>query len=495
MYNQMVRKYQFLHRSVDFWLYVFIAIHVAIWTLAPSIVRFNLPMDAMEGTTWGHQLEWGYDKNPFMNGWLTELAVSLSHHASWMIYLFSQLSVALCFWAVFQLGKKILPAVYAFVGVLLLEGIQYYNLHTIDFNDNTLEVGFWALTILFFYKAAQKKDLLNWTLTGFFAGLSMMTKYYTVVLLLPLFLFLLINQNARDNLRKLSAYLGLLVFFAVITPHFIWLYHHQFITLDYAFGRVSAPPSWWTHIFFPVEFTVQMAESLLPSAMLLLILLIREKAPKASLTIKPFDTQFLFLAGLGPLLVTIILSAISGIRLRAGWGQPLFSLSGLMILAYLQPQITAKRLHAFVASVYLVLCITVFGYCTALIRASGPSSANYPGKMIATVLTQTWHDKFHQRVKYVAGARWLAGNIAFYSKDHPDVYIDWNKAVSTWINESALRKSGAIFVWDLTDQNVPYEEIKKRFPTVSKPQLMEFEWLRNKGMIPIRIEVAFLPPR
>src|SRR5690349_17952813 len=120
------------------WLYIFIGLHLLLWTLVPALVRDNLPLDSIEGTIWGHQLEWGYDKNPFLNGWLTALATYLDGNKDWMVYLFSQLSVVACFWAVWQLGKKMLPATYAFIAVLILEGIQYFNFHAIDFNDNTL---------------------------------------------------------------------------------------------------------------------------------------------------------------------------------------------------------------------------------------------------------------------------------------------------------------------------------------------------------------------
>src|SRR5436190_14399076 len=97
------------------WFYAFLFLHLILWTLAPVWVRFTLPMDAMEGTTWGHQLEWGYDKNPFLNGWLTQFAVYLGGHSGWMIYLFSQLSIAACFWAVFRLGCQFLPPIYALI--------------------------------------------------------------------------------------------------------------------------------------------------------------------------------------------------------------------------------------------------------------------------------------------------------------------------------------------------------------------------------------------
>lgn len=134
------------------WLIAFIITHVTAWTLAPALIRFTLPMDSMEGALWGRQLEWGYDKNPFMNGWLTALALKMDGHTGWFIYLFSQLSVAICFWAIWQLSKKIVPPIYALIAVLLLEGMQYYNFHAIDFNDNTLELAIWSLTALFFIR-------------------------------------------------------------------------------------------------------------------------------------------------------------------------------------------------------------------------------------------------------------------------------------------------------------------------------------------------------
>ena len=132
--------------TAERWLYLVIAIHVFAWTIVPYLIRFNLPLDAIEGTIWGQQLQWGYDKNPYFNGWLSRIAIILDNHTGWGTYLFSQLSVAVCFWATWKLANKILPSTYALLGVLILEGVQYFNLHAIDFNDNTLELALWALT-------------------------------------------------------------------------------------------------------------------------------------------------------------------------------------------------------------------------------------------------------------------------------------------------------------------------------------------------------------
>src|SRR3990167_10907504 len=187
------------------WFYFFLMTHLVCWTVFPILARNNLPLDAIEGTIWGQQLQWGYDKDPFLNGWLSALAVYLSGQSGWMLYLFCQLFVAASLWAVWQLASRMLSPVYALISVLLLEGIQYYNFHALDFNDNTLELGLWGLTIYFFYQAttAQRRSLF-WLLTGLFAGFAMMAKYYTLALLAGMGLFLLMSPTNRNQLKTLS---------------------------------------------------------------------------------------------------------------------------------------------------------------------------------------------------------------------------------------------------------------------------------------------------
>ncbi len=479
------------------WLYLFIFLHVFFWTLTPAWMRYTLPMDAMEGTTWGHQLILGYDKNPFLNAWLTRFALFLGGGSEWIIYLFSQLSVAVCFWATFKLGKYFLPSIYALISVLLLESMQYYNLHAIDFNDNTLELVLWALRTLFFYQATLKNKVSDWVLTGLFAGLGMMAKYYTVMLLTPMALFLFIDPTARVRFKSINLYLGLLVFVLIILPHTIWLFSHDFITVNYAVGRVSSPPVLLNHILFPLQFTWQQFEVLLPALLLFAILLFGQKPILTTLLpLKKFDKTFLFLIGMGPFLLTILSSAFFGMRLRAGWGQPLFSLWGIILMVSITPYLTRERLISFTALLVALSTVMLSVYSVALMRAKAPSSANFPGQIIARALTQEWETRYHTPLTYVAGPRWVAGNIAFYSKDQPTVYIDWNPEVSSWIDENDLKKQGAIFVWDPTEATQLSEKsIRARFRNLGPIEIRHFSWMRNKTMAPVEIRVAFLPPR
>lgn len=500
--------------NAEYWFYGFLLMHVTAWTLAPTLMRYNLPLDAMEGTTWGKQFAWGYDKNPYMMAWLTKMAILVGGSSGFATYFFSQLSVAICFKAIWQLGKHMLQPLYALVAVILLEGIQYYNLHAIDFSDNTLELATWALTLLFFYQAIRYNKLSHWLLTGVFAGLSMMTKYYSIMLIIPMILFLLINRDARAHLKTYPPYLSLLVFFIIVTPHLIWLCTHHFITLNYAIGRVSVKThSWSHHFFYAFKFVIDQFETLIPVLLLIATFHIGKNPiftpvklshldkqfPIFSHTqISHFDKQFLFFTAICPFLSTVLLSIMTGMHLRAAWGQPLFSLWGIVLIIWLKPNVTPAKFFHFIIVLIILSCITITLYCTNITRGKKPSSANFPGDIISHHLTSLWHEKYQTPLKYVAGGRWLAGNISFYSPDHPNVYIDWNERISPWINEKELRKDGAIFVWDLTAINrrkeIPIEAIKKQFPTIGPIKVFYFTWHHNKTLPPAEIQVAFLPP-
>jgi len=64
-------------------------------------------LDIIEGLAWGHEWQLGYHKGPPLFAWLVELAAVLSGKQLWLIYLESQICVAVAFFGVWQLGRWI----------------------------------------------------------------------------------------------------------------------------------------------------------------------------------------------------------------------------------------------------------------------------------------------------------------------------------------------------------------------------------------------------
>lgn len=491
------QKEQVNNFSAIYWLSIFICAHLICWTLLPALIRYNLPLDAIEGTIWGHQLEWGYDKNPFLNGWLTALAVYFSDQSGWMVYLFSQLSVVSCFWVVWQLGKNMLSPLLALIAVMLLEGIQYFNFHAIDFNDNTLELGLWALTIYFFYKALRSPNYIVWILTGIFAAFGMMAKYYTAALLTAMAFFLLFYPPNRKQLKTFPPYAGLAALLIIMLPHIIWLFFHDFITVKYVFERANSQPHWTNHFFYPAQFTWQQLQAFIPALILFSFLFVGKRPFLADrkIMLSSFDKTFLFYMGLGPFILTILLAFTFGIKLRAGWGMPLLSFWSLLLLVYIQPNITRAKIYGFLSMIFILLTSFLVGYYFSLTNSSDPSSANFPGREIAQTITKTWRDTYHTKLFYVAGSRWVGGNIGFYSADHPAVFVEWDERRAPWIDIKEMQQKGAVFIWSITDNERMTKEVEAQFPNLLPTTVLEFSWKRNKKKLaPIKIGIAILPP-
>jgi len=480
------------------WLWRFLVLHVVVWTLVHAFTHLNMPLDALEGATWGHQLELGYDKNPFLNGWLTALVVWLSGHTDWAVFLTGVLCTAICFWAVYRLGSKFLHPWHALVAVMLLEGMQYYNLSALDLNDNVLEIALWPLMALSFYRATSEQRWQDWLLCALWSALATMAKYYVVVILLPMLLFVLINPKARVALTKPAFYLAMVMYLVLIAPHFIWLYQHQGITIDYALIKTAREPNINPHIHYVVHFTLNyLAACLLP---LLLFSIFCFGKSNSSLTpsrysIDLFDKQFLGLVGFGPFGITLLLSILFGWALHTGWGASLPALWGLGLLALTQPRVNLTKLRRFGFILALVVSCVIGVYSYSKVTAGDTSSANYPGRTMALTLTQAWHQQYGTKLRYVAGPRWEAGNVAYYSPDQPAVYMEWNQRVSPWIDEQKLLTEGAIFIWPEA-YPLTVAELKQRFPTLQNISLMHFSWQRYvyRKPKPLAVWVGYLPP-
>src|SRR5436305_2489130 len=51
----------------------FLVLHFLVWTALPALLYPNLPLDLIEGLTYGHEWQLGYDKLPPLPWWMIEL--------------------------------------------------------------------------------------------------------------------------------------------------------------------------------------------------------------------------------------------------------------------------------------------------------------------------------------------------------------------------------------------------------------------------------------
>lgn len=475
------------------YLAILVSIHIFLFTLIPALSRTVLPLDTLEGLTWGAQWQWGYDKNPYLNAWMSQIFSWIGGASGWSLYLASQLCVALCFFAIYRLGKKFFSPAVAVCSAFLLEGIYYLTIASPQFNDNMLELALWPMAALFFYEALTENKLRSWLLMGVMLGLGLMAKYLTILLIVAFGLFALINPKARTCFKAKGFYLAVLACALIISPHVVWLFSHDFITITYAFNRAEHVSHFSNHFLFAFKFAAEQFLALLPSILLSLWFL---KSRDKRRALSQFDKQFFFYVLAGPFWLLLLLSMVRGYALEPMWGVPFLASFTLIIVACWKPVLTRVR---FLGLFYtaLVLLLTVASVFTISVVFSPFSSncratAYYPGRALAHIVSQRWDAQYNVPVSYVAGPRWEAGNVAFYSQDKPSVYMEWNPKVSTWIDESQLKKNGAVFIWSIPHTDHPHlpKDLGTRFPGL----ILQSPVTLMQGDCKTSVSLAFLPP-
>lgn len=497
-----LRHFPFEFKSQHILIFVLI-VHTILWTIGPYWLRPSLPHDTLEGITWGLQWQWGYSKHPFLTAWLCAVFFKIIPN-DWSVYLLAQLAVVTTFLAVWQLAKQFLPIKQALVATLVLEGVLFYTINSFNLTPDTLQSPLWALLTLFFYQALTKENRYYWLLTGFFAALCVCTKYQVIVLLLPMLFFCCFNSKARAQFKKPGIYWALGCFLLVLSPHLIWLYQHDFMTLVYAqqiSAEYTSDKTFFNHFLHPMMLLANGLFQVL-GAFILLWPFYSKKI--TSINLASFQWQFLLIIGLGPLVLSLFLCAISGDYFPPRWLTPYFSLIGIIAVSLLQPELTQRNLKKFTKSFILFFLVLFTARMISLVPQVKPENdAFLPNQTMASALSKVWHYYYHDSLPYIAGSNYLVSMVAPYLEDKPVPYLSWQKDKNTWIKEADLRKKGALFIWDeggnygWDNDSLIYaplrEIIQGRFPELII--LPQFTFYRLSNKRPIIIGAAILPPQ
>ena len=481
-----------VHATTLFWSLA--ALHVFGWTLVPSLVNANLPLDVIEALAWGREWQWGYLKHPPLSAWLAEVFGWLSGGGDWGLYLASQVCVVTAFWAMWQLAQDYLEPLPAVFSVMLLEGVVYHNFTSPEFNVNVILLACWSLTILNLQRALTRGNLRYWAATGLFAGFGILSKYLMLFLLLPMFLYMVSSAKTRREFGRPGFYLAVAIFVGLTAPHWYWLVANDFVTVSYGMDRAGSEASWSGHIYYPLKFLGAQIAMLLPAAALLATL------GRPRFRNPPFaGRRYLLFVGLGPVFVFVAVSALAALKLRSMWGTPLLAISGLMLVLWFAPRRETMRAGRLIAAVivWFGFALSVYAAMTLLhpyIKDQGKRT-HFAGRDLALQITSVWRDRFRSPLPVVVGDEWLGGNLGWYSVDRPSVYLDGDPAHAPWMDDQRVRESGGVLLWD-GDAAAPrnIELYRKRFGELQQQPTIELKWQTGAAIPKQAVEWAIIAP-
>ena len=404
----------------------------------PSISNINLPLDTIEALAWGSNLEWGFDKHPPFSALAAEMFYIIFGANDWAYYLLSQIFVIVAFFFVWKLSNEIFEdKIYSLLSILVLPGIYFYNFTTPEFNVNVSQLPFWALTIYFFWKGINSNNRINWILFGIFSALGFLSKYLFIYILISIFIYFILNIKKLKKFIK-NYFLSIIISLVILTPHFVWLFKNNFITIIYGLNRSALTDSTWVnHLENPLIFSIKQILILIPFLLMIFILL---KKIKLKFNLKNKKTLFLISINLIPIALILITSIISGAKIRTMWMTPFYLFFGTLFIEIFRKNIDLKKINRFYSICLFLFILSPITYLGISIYDE-KKRTDFQGKEIARLVQNKWNDNFINDIKIVIGDEWFAGNLSYHLASRPIWFNDLkNKAAK--INDD----QGVIYV-------------------------------------------------
>ena len=407
-------------------LILFLILHLFFWTLAPSISNVNLPLDTIEALAWGSNLEWGFSKHPPFSAFAVEIFYTIFGSNDWAYYLLSQIFVIVSLIYVWKFSNEIFDEkIYSLLSVLTLSGIYYYNFTTPEFNVNVSQLPFWALTVYFFWKSINSNNRINWILFGIFSALGFLSKYLFIYILLAIFFYFILNIKIYKKFIT-NYLLSIAISLAILTPHFIWLFKNNFITIVYGLNRSSLTNTTWVdHLENPLVFIFKQILILIPFFIMIFILL---KKFNFKFNLKNRKNLFLISINLIPIILILFTSIVSGAKIRTMWMTPFYLFFGTLFIEIFRKNIDLKKIRKFLIFFLFLFVLSPAIYLGISIYDKNKRT-DFPGKEIARLVQNKWNDNFVNDIKIVIGDEWFAGNLSYHLNSRPVWFNDLkNKA-------------------------------------------------------------------
>lgn len=258
-------------------------------------------------------------------------------------------------------------------------------------------------------------------------------------------------------------------------------------------NRAAAHGTELTRLTFPLKFTDAQLLALLPMLVAFLVLF-GWWSPTPAFRSR-MKARLLLVAVVGPFLLTLLLSVVFNWRLLSMWGTPLWSFLPLLML---WSNRDLRPIHCKQVAVAAVLLMALLGVAFVLPLTAGPHFSGKPrkalfgGEQMGREITQRWRQAQGTPLRLVVGDTWIAGNLAFYSPDHPSVLTDANFSLSPWVSRDELRARGAVIVWEGPQPPVAYSQL---FSQMEMQGPVQVAWHTNAHVADTPVYWAIIAPR
>jgi Dolichyl-phosphate-mannose-protein mannosyltransferase len=432
-----------------------LALYALLWWAYAVVAKStqSIHFDMGEVFAWSTELAYGYPKHPPFPAWVTAAWFAVFPRADWAYYLLSAVSVTLALWFAWLIAIRVVAGEKRAVALVLLGFAPVFNFLPLKFNSNALLIPVWAGATYLFLRSWSARTLAAGALAGAGAAVAMLTKYWSVFLIVGFAAAALSDPRRRDYFRSLAPWASIAAGAILLAPNIATLFKYDFHAFTYA-AESHADTS-----FAPVlEALANYLGGVLYLAGACLALQIAA-APTAaawremawpSVPERRFMAVILWVSLLSPIVVSLALE----MRINSLWTMPCWALLPALMLSAPGVAVTRRAAGVVLAAAYAVplvaLAASPFVALRVLDRGVGNLAEYY--SLLAHAVDRRWPQVSPAPLAYVAGPEGLAWGCTFYCRDRPRAFPSFSRVNAPWIDPAEMARDGFVSLCLAEDQ-------------------------------------------
>lgn len=503
--NSAQRLARFGQRWIETWynsslaVPILLGLFVAVWTVFQviSYAAVDLHPDIVEVYGWGQHLAPGYYKHPPLGGLMAGGWFAIFPERDWAAYLLAMSNAALSLYFVDLIARRYLPRDKRLMVLLLLMLTPFYQFLSVRFASNQTLLPTWPLAVYCFIRAYESRGVVWGAAAGASAALAMLGKYYSIYLVGGLVIAAVLHPDRMRYLRSWSPWTSIIVGFAVLAPHLVWLERTGFQPFAYAYEVHGASSPWQALSTVPGYLAGAVGYVLVAVAAYWLAVRLTVAEFIAALWPSDPDRRMLAVLLWAPLLLPPLSVPFLDIDLTSLWTMQAWFL--LPVLLLMPERIALSRdarigLAAGVAAVALaaLLASPVLAFVKHM-QGAGQGRAYY--SPLASELTRRWHALTGRPLTIVMGEQNNSMAETFYAPDHPDSVPGFYLKGSPWVTPERMAREG--FAVICVDRPCVQQalQLTRDHPDTRQEDVQVTRRFFGSATAPARFTLVLAPPR
>lgn len=471
--------------------------YVLLWWIYAVIAKGSqdIHFDMGEVVSWSLVPAYGYPKHPPFPAWVASIWFAIFPYADWAYYLLSVASVGIALLFVWLIAARYVDGYKRALALTLLTFSPGFNLQPLKFNSNALLMPVWAAASYLFLRSFSERNLLWGALAGVGAAFAMLTKYWSIFLILAFVVAALVHPQRRIYLRSPAPWASVIVGALIFAPNIVSLIDYDFQPFRYA----TASHGVMSLRVLMESFADYFGGVLyLTGGFAVLALACRPgmAATRDMVLPREPDRRLMMLAIWIVFLAPMLLALVLRTRLATLWTLPMWAMLPAVLLSSRAVNVTRAAAAGVLAATVAVplVAILLSPAIAYAIHVNGvPNHASHY-RLIAAAVERAWHDTTREPLKLFGSDTNIVNGAGFYLSGKP-LRIDIVGPRDTpWADETRIAHEGIALVC-AAEEVACMDALVVRSAPARRSEVTLSRAYFGRTDAPVRYVIAIVPPR